>query len=331
MRFLLAFSLLFSLCGIAAAHEMRPAYLELRQTSDDSYDALWKVPGKGVDHRLALDVRFPTDAKVVTSAPRSYVGAAFIDRFKITRAGGLTGAEIYVEGLSNTYTDALVRLERLDGTSQVTRLTPSSPSMVVAEVPSSFEVAKTYTLLGVQHILEGIDHLLFVLCLMIVAGINRKLLITITGFTIAHSVTLALSTLGIVNIPVPPVEAVIALSIVFLASEIARGNKRGLTYRFPVAVSMSFGLLHGFGFAAVLGEIGLPQNEIPTALLFFNVGVELGQILFIAALIVLAFAAKKLAQLFSRRPLSPVIWQPASAYMIGAVATYWTIERIVNF
>ena len=137
--------------------------------------------------------------------------------------------------------------------------------------------------------------------------------------------------LGIVNIPVPPVEAVIALSIVFLASEIARGNKRGLTYRFPVAVSMSFGLLHGFGFAAVLGEIGLPQNEIPTTLLFFNVGVELGQILFIAALIVLAFAAKKLAQLFSRRPLSPVIWQPASAYMIGAVATYWTIERIVNF
>ena len=331
MRGWMAIATLILLSGFVRAHEMRPAYLELKQSGEESYEVVWKVPGRGVNQRLALDVRFSEGTKITQAPLQSYARAAFIDRFTISRPGGLAGAEIYVEGLSNTYTDVLVRIEPLNGSSQVTRLTPSSPSMTVAATPTSFEVAKTYTILGIQHILEGIDHLLFVLCLMIVAGINRKLLITITGFTIAHSITLALSTLGIVNIPIPPVEAVIALSIVFLASEILRGNKQGLTYRFPIAVSMSFGLLHGFGFAAVLGEIGLPQNEIPTSLLFFNVGVEFGQLLFIAVVIVLALIGKALIRRITRNPISPALWQPAAAYAIGIVATYWTIERSAGF
>lgn len=331
MKTWLATALLVLLTGLAFGHEMRPAYLELQETTEDNFEVLWKVPGKGVDQRLALDVRFSADTEITRAPLQSFVGAAFVDRFAIRRPGGLAGSEIYVEGLSKTYTDVLVRIERLDGTSQVSRLTPSSPSLTVASVPSSSEVAKTYTLLGIQHILEGIDHLLFVLSLMIVAGINRKLLITVTGFTFAHSITLALSTLGIVTIPIPPVEAVIALSIVFLASEIARGNKNGLTYRYPVAVSVSFGLLHGFGFAAVLGEIGLPPHEIPTSLLFFNIGVELGQLLFIAAAIVAAFVVRSAFKTLARRPITASLWQPASAYVIGTVATYWTIERISGF
>ena len=331
MRLALIIAALLASLSALAAHEMRPAYLELRETHQDIYEVTWKVPARGPDQRLALDVRLPTDCKIVSPASRSYANAAFVDRSTISRQGGLPGAEIYIEGLSNTYTDALVRFEALDGTSQVTRLTPASPSLVIAETPTPFEVAKTYTTLGIQHILEGIDHLLFVLCLMIVAGINRKLLITITGFTIAHSITLALSTLGVIQIPVPPVEAVIALSIVFLASEIARGNQKGLTYRYPVAVSASFGLLHGFGFAAVLGEIGLPQTEIPVSLLFFNIGVELGQLCFIAAVIILAWLGGAILRLIPRLNLTKLRWQPAAAYAIGIVATYWTIERIAGF
>jgi hypothetical protein len=193
--------------------------------------------------------------------------------------------------------------------------------------------------LGVQHILEGVDHLLFVGCLLLVAGMGRKLVITITGFTLAHSVTLALATLDIVRIPVPPVEAVIALSIVFLAREIARPGRDSLTYRYPVAVSMSFGLLHGFGFAAVLGEIGLPASDVPIALLCFNVGVELGQLLFIGILLLPVLVWRRLRPRPQEEETSPSAkpgrtWRAVeilSAYAIGTVAAWWTLERVWSF
>lgn len=331
-RFLITLAAIFALTTPLPAHESRPAYLELRETSESTFDVLWKVPARSPNERLALDVRFPSDAQIVTATQRIFTGGAFVDRLTIRREGGIANMEIYIEGLSNTLTDALLRVAHLDGTVQTHRLSPSSPSIILPEEPTSSAVAKTYTVLGIQHILEGVDHLLFVLCLIIVAGINRKLLLTITGFTLAHSITLALAALGIVHIPVPPVEAVIALSIVFLATEIARGNKQGLTYRYPVAVSMSFGLLHGFGFAAVLSEIGLPRTEIPTALLFFNLGVELGQLLFIAAT-VLAFTVFRF--LAKRAPSLPTtlteLTPKLAAYTIGSVAAYWTIERIAGF
>lgn len=331
MRRALAFALLlFGVCA-ARADEMRPAYLELRETSADTYDVVFKVPARGSDQRLSLYTRLPDDCKIVTPIETEFTGSAFVERSTIHRDGGLAGAKISIDGLAKSSTDALVRIQGLRGNSQTFRLSPSSPSLIVATAPSGFDVAKTYTVLGIEHILVGLDHLLFVLCLMLVAGIGRKLLITITGFTLAHSATLALSTLGILTIPRPPVEAVIALSIVFLASEIVRGDRSSLTYRYPVSVSMSFGLLHGFGFAAVLGEIGLPPDEIPISLLFFNVGVEIGQLLFIAALLALAGIAIVISRALSKCIPSPARWQPVAAYLIGTVATYWTIERIAGF
>ena len=186
-----------------------------------------------------------------------------------------------------------------------------------------------------RHIWIGIDHLLFVACLLFIARTPRRLLITITGFTIAHSITLALSALDLIRIPTPPVEAMIALSVLFMAWEIARGNYQSLTHRFPVAVSASFGLLHGFGFAAVLRDIGLPQTELPTALLFFNVGVEIGQVLFVVALVVAFFALKPaLVRLLRSAKHNEVLWSSATvpaSYVIGAVASYWMIDRVTGF
>ena len=177
----------------APAHESRPAYLEFQQTSDNNYDVVWKVPARGREMRLGLHVRLPLDCKIVKPAMSVFLGGAFVERSAISRDGGLTGAEIYIEGLSTTLTDVLVRVGRLDGSVQVARLTPSAPSFIVDVAPSFLGVAKTYLVLGVQHIWSGIDHLLFVVCLIMIAGTWRRILVTITGFTIAHSITLALA------------------------------------------------------------------------------------------------------------------------------------------
>ncbi len=224
-------------------------------------------------------------------------------------------------------TDVLVRLERADGTTQVTRLSPSEPSFVVEAAPSAMQVAGTYLGLGVEHILLGIDHLLFVLALLILVEGTRRLVATITAFTVAHSLTLGAATLGFVHVPQTPVEAIIALSIVFVATEIVRSRhgSPGLTQRWPWIVAFTFGLLHGFGFAGALTEIGLPAQAVPLALLFFNVGVELGQLAFIAAVALVMVAARRLAL-----PQPAWAWR-VPAYGIGALAAYWTIERVERF
>ena len=186
-------------------------------------------------------------------------------------------------------------------------------------------VAAQYTWLGAEHIWIGFDHLLFLLCLIWIAGSLKRILITITGFTVAHSITLALSALEIIRLPVPPIEAVIALSVVFLASEIVHGPRENLTWRYPVAVSSSFGLLHGLGFAAVLSEIGLPQREVVTGLLFFNVGVEIGQVLF-ALLVVIGL------QVVARTgTLNEARIRLVAGYCVGSLASYWLLERVVAF
>lgn len=255
------------------------------------------------------------------------VNNAFIERWRAKCTGGLTGGTIHIAGLSATMVDVLVRLERLDGTTQVTRLTPSVPAFVVEAAPRSMQVAATYLKLGVEHILLGVDHLLFVLALLMLVKGTRRLIATVTAFTVAHSLTLAGATLGVVHVPGAPVEAAIALSIVFVAAEIMHGRQgaTGLTERFPWIVAFIFGLLHGFGFASALSEVGLPPSAIPVSLLFFNVGVEIGQLFFIASVFaVMAFA---------RRISVP---QPAWAwrvppYVIGSVAAFWTIQRIAAF
>ena len=322
---------LFTLAPSVFAHEVRPAYLELRQTGSESYDALWKVPGQGEDLRLGLYVEFPASCTNVTRPRPTMVNHAYSERWIVKCAGGLSGGTIHIAGLSATMTDVLVRLERTDRSTQVARLTPSAPSFVVEAAPSALEVARTYLVLGVEHILLGIDHLLFVLALFILVKGTGRLIATITAFTVAHSLTLAGATLGFVHVPGPPVEAGIALSIVFVAAEIvhSRQGRIGLTERFPWVVAFTFGLLHGFGFASALSEVGLPQSAIPVALLFFNVGVEIGQLCFIASIFAVIALARQVTQRIG-------VSQPAWAwrippYAIGSVAAFWIIQRISVF
>lgn len=330
----LAIAVLAGTNGFVLAHESRPGYLELRQIGPERFDMVWKVPMRG-DLRLGIYPRLP-EACVPVAEPISYVAdGALIKRQSVHCPGGLTGQTIRIDGLSGTMTDVLVRLERLDGTTQIERLSPSSPSFVVEDAPNRIQVAGTYMSLGIEHILLGIDHLLFVACLIFLAGTGRRIFITITGFTLAHSLTLALSALNVVRLPVPPVEAAIALSIVFLAVEIARGRRDSLTYRWPMAVSATFGLLHGFGFATALRQIGLPEIEVPTALLFFNVGVEIGQLVFVFAIVVLAKLVWRVTKgasdnLRSTGALAARVRIPVS-YAIGIVASYWLTARLDEF
>ncbi len=312
--------------SLAHAHEVRPGYLELRQTGPEIYDVLWKVPARG-DLRLGLYVRLPENCQPTTPIAHYGTEGAFLERWTIRCAGRLAGRTIAIEGLSTTLTDVLVRLEQSDGTTQVERLTPDSSSVIVQAAPSRAQVAGTYLRLGIEHILGGIDHLLFVLALLLIVKGRWQLLKTITAFTVAHSITPAVATLGFVHVPQQPVEAVIALSIVFVAADIVcvRSGQTSLTQRLPWVIAFTFGLLHGFGFAGALSEIGLPEQAIPLALLFFNVGVELGQLLFVAGVMVLGALIRRIVA-----PL-PTWATRLPAYGIGAVAAFWTIERVAGF
>ena len=315
----------------AQADIFRPAYLELREAGPDAagnpvYEILWKVPAQG-DMRMPGRVRLPVGTTNLTEPQGFFIGNAFVERWRISRAEGLVGQEIRIDGLSGGVSDVIVRFERLDGSSQMERLLPESPQFTVKASAGTVTVALSYLLLGVEHILGGVDHLLFVLALLLIVRGGRRILFTITAFTAAHSITLVAATLGWVRVPGPPVEAIIALSIVFVAAEIVHGlrGRLGLTARAPWVVAFSFGLLHGFGFAGALAEVGLPQQAIPVALLTFNIGVEIGQLIFVA--LVLAVRA-----LIARLALPSAAWLPyAVPYAIGSVAMFWVIERIGAF
>ena len=326
-RALACFAALLALTTSARTHELRPAYLELRQTSPDTYDVLWKVPGRSDGMRLALYVEFPAECRNLSEPRGMLVNNAYTERWRVQREGGLDGCSIAIAGLSATFTDALVRLERLDGTSQVARLTSSSTSFVVETAPRRRQVAATYFRLGLEHILSGFDHLLFVLALIIITKGGWKLVKTVTAFTVSHSVTLSLAALGVVHVPQRPVEAVIVLSIVFVASEAVRlrRGQAGITARAPWVVAFIFGLLHGLGFAGALSDIGLPQSHIPAALLFFSVGVEAGHFMFIGAVLGLMTALRRVRRFAPR-------WAPlVPPYAIGGVATFWLIQRLLVF
>lgn len=305
---------------------MRPAYLEIRETEPETYDLVWKVPARG-DLRLALAVGLPEECVVAKPLVRRSPPGAFVDRWSVRCPGGLAGKTIEIQGLSGTLTDALVRVQHLDGSVQVARVFPSEPRLTVTAAPGGWQVAGTYFRLGVEHILLGIDHLLFVLALLFVARTRWQLLKTITAFTLAHSITLALATLGFVHVPSAPVEAVVALSIVFVAAEIlhARRGRPGITARAPWLVAFVFGLLHGFGFAGALREIGLPQAHIPLALFFFNVGVEAGQLLFVGVALLAAWLARPFL------PRLPRWVEVVPPYAIGSAAMFWVWERVSGF
>jgi len=322
-------TLILLLCQFAVsagAHESRPGYLQLTLNDEESVSLLLKIPALG-QMRLGLYPNLPANCGAVVEPTTYIIDNAFTERATFKCSGGLFGQTVTIDGLSTTLTDVLVRVERDDGTVQIARLTPSKTAFVVEATPGTLEVAATYLALGVNHILGGIDHLLFVFALLILVTNIRTLVWTITAFTAAHSLTLAAATLGLVQVPQAPVEAVIALSIVFVASEIVHVSqgRPGLTQRKPWIVAFVFGLLHGFGFAGALNEIGLPEQSIPLALFLFNVGVEVGQLGFIGA-VLLIYAILK------RYIVSQPHWANLMpAYLIGSVAAYWTIERTVGF
>lgn len=319
--------LLFLMANLSVADEIRPGYLQLIENGENVFSVLWKVPAKG-DKKLSLTAQLPTNCENKSPPTAQLTNGAYIQRWVVACEGGLVGKTISISGLESTNTDVLLRLEFIDGGSQSVPLSPTSRTYQVEANPSSLQIAGTYTWLGIEHILLGIDHLLFVFALVLIVSNVRRLVWTITAFTAAHSITLAGATLGLLHIPQQPVEAVIALSILFLAMEIVHGNRGrpGAAARWPWLVAFVFGLLHGFGFAGALAEVGLPQQAIPLALVFFNVGVEIGQLLFVAGVLAVGWLLHRL-----KRPKLLDRTETAVIYSIGGLSAFWLIERVSAF
>ena len=315
----------------AIAHDVRPGYLSLTESAPGKFDVLFKVPANA-ETQLALVAQLPSHCRETTARDWQALAGATVERWTIDcGAEGIESGEVVIVGLELTLTDVLLHVEWSDGSRLSTVLRPEASSIRPVrggEDQASVPVAG-FLRLGVEHILGGIDHLLFVLCLVLLVDGAKRLLATITAFTLAHSVTLALATLGLVSVPSRPVEASIALSIVLLAVERVRryrGEEEGMTVRRPWLVSFLFGLLHGLGFAGALSEVGLPSGDIPLALFLFNVGVELGQIAFVAVVLGLLAAGRWLIR---RRPATVPRWAPlVPAYAIGCVSAAWLLERV---
>ena len=321
------------LCGVVPtrADEFKPAYLQLTQLDQETYDVLWKIPAIDEATTLKVKPQFPDGTEVLTRVRSTFSRGITVQRWRIRVAQGLDGRAVFFSQLSETRIDVLARLVRLDGSVQLERILPVSPRFVVKPSPGPLEVVKTYTVLGIEHILTGFDHLLYILGMLILVGGWRRILATMSAFTATHSLTLTAAALGWVHVPQAPVEACIALSIVFVAREIVQVHRGrpGITTRWPWAVSFTFGLMHGFGFAGALAEVGLPQSSIPVALLFFNVGVEIGQLMFVGAVLTVIAVGWRAVQ---RLRLSQAAWLWRIApYAIGALASFWLVERVAAF
>ncbi|WP_237066598.1 HupE/UreJ family protein [Microbulbifer guangxiensis] len=319
----------------AKSHELRPAYLQIQQTAEEVFSVSWRVPARG-DLRLSMNVRFGDSVSAVTPPRGTFANGFYTETWQVSHSAALADVPVAIDGLEQTMTDALVHIRWQDGREQVTRLLPDRTKLVIDAKGSSGQIAGTYFVLGVEHILLGIDHLLFVLALVLLVSGVQQLVWTITAFTVAHSLTLAAAVLGWVSVPQAPVEAVIALSIVFVASEILQKHRgrSTLAIRKPWLVAFGFGLLHGLGFAGALSEIGVPQHAIPLSLALFNIGVEAGQLAFIGALALLWW-------LLQQVPPSPwwgarhngadtavVAWP--IAYLVGGLAAWWLIDRSLS-
>ncbi len=306
------------------AHESRPAYLELKEIVPGRYDVLWRTPlWSGM--RLPLALKFSDGVRDITEPALQELPDSLIERRLIETDGGLAGKSITIDGLRATITDVFVRIVGADASTRTLRLTPAAPSLVIEAAPDRFQAAATYIRLGVDRILVGVDHLLFVLGLMLIVRDRWMLLKTITSFTVAHSITLAIATLGYVSAPLPRLNLAMALSILFLGPEIVR-RQRGetsRTLRHPWLVASAFGLLHGFGFASGLTALGLSRAEIPEALLFFNVGAEIGQVFFVLLIILLEHSFHTLEIRWPR------VMAALPCYTVGGLGAFWTIQRTV--
>jgi hypothetical protein len=317
----------------AAAHALEPGFLELQALGGDEWRVTWRKPQ--VDGGpMAIEAILPEGCAPRQGPAPVFDGRAFLAGWIATCEGGLAGREISIDGLAATRTDVLVRYDLGDGQPPTaTRLTARTPAFTVPEAQGTFAVFASYFALGVDHILKGIDHLLFVLMLLLLIRDWRTLLSAVTAFTVAHSLSLAAASLGWIFVPSPPVEAIIALSIAFLAAELLHppGEEKRLTERFPWLVAFAFGLVHGLGFARALLEIGLPAGDVPLALLAFNVGVEAGQILFIAMIFALGAALARLYPSFRAAFAPSSAGLRAVAYGVGTLAAFWVVERVAGF
>jgi hypothetical protein len=317
------------LCPALQAHadEIRPALLDIKEQNTGLISVTWKVPTRG-NRVLAITPRLPGSLEQVGSpSARDVPGARIEHATYKSNEDTLTGQTIAIEGLAAVRTDVLLLVQLRDGSQHSAILRPASPEFTIPLEASKLDIAADYWRMGTIHILEGADHLLFVLALLIIVTGLGQLLKAITAFTVAHSITLGLATLGVIHVPPAPTEAIIALSILFLAAEIVHQHdgRIGLTERWPWLIAFLFGLFHGLGFAGALSEIGVPQTEVPLALLMFNVGVETGQLLFVVVV-------SSLMALLKRLPLTAPAgaWRVAP-YSIGGLAAFWTIERVLSF
>jgi hydrogenase/urease accessory protein HupE len=322
-RLLLTTVILLGLLIPASAHEVRPAYLAIEEIGPDLHRITWKQPIMG-DRRLPLDPVLPERCEVLKEALPEHTGAALITRWEV--ACDLTHGQLLIDGLSRTLTDVMVQITTLDGQQVNQMLRPDSPRLDLSDPAPPIA---TYLLLGVDHLLFGIDHILFVMGLVLFVRNRWMLLKTITAFTVAHSMTLALSVLELVRLPQGPVEAVIALSILFLARELMlpEGKRSAIMQIRPWLMAFTFGLLHGFGFAGALADIGLPREDLALSLLLFNVGIEIGQLTVIAAMLSLGWLFRTLKPTLADSPTIMPRWHQAFSIVMGIAAAYWTIDR----
>jgi hydrogenase/urease accessory protein HupE len=325
LRILIGFMALLVAMAPASADELRPGYLEFSQSSATDWTLVWKAPLRGGVTPATQPV-LPKGCAVQGEPRRATAAMAVISTFQVLCREGVAGKTIGLSNLTAAQTDVLVRVAPLNRPVQAMRLTAAAPQTEIAARPDRWQVARTYFVIGVEHIVFGYDHLLFVVALVLLLSGIRTIALAVTSFTVAHSLTLVGTTLGFLGLPQKPVEAIIALSIVFLAVEIIK-KKDGaprLSERIPWAVAFAFGLLHGFGFAGALADIGLPESDVPTALLMFNIGVETGQLLIVAATMLVLLALRRWRPHWARPTIQ------LSTYAIGSLAAMWLIERVVS-
>ena len=322
MRRVFAALVLALAAAAAGAHEVRPGFLELRETNPETYSLLWKKPTGG-EVEIFIAPVMPPECRLDTPGRQPLTPGAVIVRGTLHCPGGIGGKTIAIDGLRTTITDVLLRVHHADGRLESHLLKPANPAVTLGATTSGWQRAGSYLRLGIEHILLGVDHLLFVLGLLLIVEGRWMLVKTITAFTLAHSITLAVATLGYASAPLLPLNAAIALSILFLGPEIVRRwrGETSFTIRHAWVVAFAFGLLHGFGFASGLTALGLPRAEIPLALLLFNIGVEIGQLAFIVLIVLLERAFRVLEIHWPR------FAERLPGYVVGTLGAYWTIQR----
>ena len=309
---------------VAHAHEARPAYLEIKETTPGRYDVLWRTPILA-DTPLPVVLRFPKEVRNLKKPLVQHLSASLLERRWINAGPqGLAGKRIDFPGLQLTITDVIVQVKLFDGRSWTAIARPSQPWIKIEASRGMWASALDFIREGIGHILSGADHLLFVFGLLLIVRTPSMLVKTVTAFTVAHSITLAAATLGYVRPPAAPIEAGIALSILFLAPEIIRVRQGGtsFTIRNPWVVAFAFGLLHGFGFASAMSTAGLPPKDVPIALLSFNVGVEIGQLIFVAIVLLLVRCFNLLRVSWPERA------ELVPAYVVGSFAAFWLVQRL---